>query len=132
MSLDHGRSPYHLISRMEILLVQMEAVKADREVLKSIILDVNTKIRKISEKIDQLERDVNTYRTHEDIKRNRCTAEEIVLLLRKEKHELFVQRNFLDQDLDSTTWRLQDIEEDYSKLVDREKELYSMNEFSKV
>ena len=128
MTLDQGRSPYYLVTRMEILLAQLETVKEDELNLKSIISGVNTKIRKISEKIDELERQGDNYITIEDIKRNRCSSNEIILLLKKEKQELYLQRNFLDEDLDATSWRLQDIEENYSKLVNREKELYSMSD----
>ena len=128
MTLDQGRSPYYLVTRMEILLAQLETVKEDELNLKSIISGVNTKIRKISEKIDELERQGDNYITIEDIKRNRCSSNEIILLLKKEKQELYLQRNFLDEDLDATSWRLQDIEENYSKLVNREKELYAMSD----
>ena len=128
MTLDQGRSPYYLVTRMEILLAQLETVKEDELNLKLIISGVNTKIRKISEKIDELERQGDNYITIEDIKRNRCSSNEIILLLKKEKQELYLQRNFLDEDLDATSWRLQDIEENYSKLVNREKELYSMSD----
>ena len=128
MTLDQGRSPYYLVTRMEILIAQLETVKEDELNLKSIISGVNTKIRKISEKIDELERQGDNYITIEDIKRNRSSSNEIILLLKKEKQELYLQRNFLDEDLDATSWRLQDIEENYSKLVNREKELYSMSD----
>ena len=128
MTLDEGRSPYYLVTRMEILLAQLETVKEDELNLKSIISGVNTKIRKISEKINELEQQGDNYITIEDIKRNRCSSNEIILLLKKEKQELYLQRNFLDEDLNATSWRLQDIEENYSKLVNREKELYSMSD----
>ena len=92
MTLDQGRSPYYLVTRMEILLAQLETVKEDELNLKSIISGVNTKIRKISEKIDELERQGDNYITIEDIKRNRCSSNEIILLLKKEKQELYLQK----------------------------------------
>ena len=128
MTLDHGRCPYHLVTRMEILSVKMKSAMADREVLKSSIFLLNNKIKKISDKIDEIQKDNENYRTIENARRNRISTNEILLLLRQEKNELFLQRNFLDQDLDSNDWRLQDIQEDYSKLVERERELLSMNE----
>ena len=64
------------------------------------------------------------YITVKDRRRNRYTPNEILQLLKTEKNELYVQRNFLDKDLDSTSWRLQDLEEDYLKLLDREKNCF--------
>ena len=92
MTLDEGRSPYYLVTRMEILLAQLETVKEDELNLKSIISGVNTKIRKISEKINELEQQGDNYITIEDIKRNHCSSNEIILLLKKEKQELYLQK----------------------------------------
>ena len=128
MTLDSGRSPFHLVQRLEILLVQMEAIKADRESVNVLIIELNNKIKKISAKIDHMEKVGENYLCTEDIKRQRCSTQEIIQLLKNEKQELFIQRNFLDQDMDATNWRLNDIEVDYSKLIEREKQLYLMTD----
>ena len=35
IDLDHGKSPYHLVSRMDTLKAQLKAVKVDGELLKA-------------------------------------------------------------------------------------------------
>ena len=63
MELDHGRSPYHLVTRMDSLKFQLKEVKVNSELLKAKIDLINSRIHFMSEKISQIKEQGKSYFT---------------------------------------------------------------------
>ena len=113
---------------MDTLKAQLKAVKVDGELLKAKIDMLNSRLHFITEKIVEIREGGESYFTCLDHNLKCRGIDKTLKLLEEEKTDLYSRRRSHDKDLEMALWRQQEMEEDYSKLVEAETMLVgSMN-----